>query len=76
MTHPELVTVCMDYLTARRITLWGEYFCVTEEAGRLEAAEWLADQIQGVAELTALTNTATVEKQHGTVSPGAPGPGR
>lgn len=47
--HEHLVGLCDAYLLAMHVTLWGESFEVISPAGRAQASEWLARQIEGVA---------------------------
>lgn len=47
-TEESLVDMCDRYLAARHCVLWGEPFEIITPRGRRQAAEWLAEQINGL----------------------------
>ena len=55
----QLISLCVEYLTDNHTVLWGQYWDVSDEAQRDDAARWLAEQIDGVAALTLGRTTAT-----------------
>lgn len=44
----DVVQRCYVYLEGLHTTLWGEFFSIYEASGRMRAARWLANEIQGV----------------------------
>jgi hypothetical protein len=47
----QLINRCEEYLTSFHTVLYGQYWDVTDDEQRREAAVWLAEQINGVAAL-------------------------
>jgi len=47
----EMVRICEHYLTGTGSVLYGQYWDVSDDKQRREAATWLAEQVDGVAAL-------------------------
>lgn len=45
-----LVDEIKEYLSTMRVTLWGKQSTITEEKGRVDMAEWLADVLNDLVQ--------------------------